>query len=140
MGFVAIASSTVHSAAMAAGVGFLLVAAFQVALAFGAPWGRAAWGGANEGRLPRNLRIASAVAAVAWILLGSLIFERAGHELIPLPFTVPNWVPWALFGLSLLGAVMNLASKSRLERVIWSPVAAVLALLCLLVAYGGLRN
>lgn len=136
MTVVAVSSSTVHSAAMAAGVGFLLVAGFQVALALGAPWGRAAWGGANEGRLPRNLRIASAVAAVVWILLASLIFAVAGHELIPLPFSVPDWVPWALFGLSLLGALMNLASKSRWERLLWSPVAAILALLCLVVALG----
>jgi hypothetical protein len=125
---------------MAAGVGFLLVAGFQVALALGAPWGRAAWGGANEGRLPGKLRVASVAAAVVWVFLSSLIFERAGHELIPLPFSVPDWVPWALFGLSLLGAVMNLASRSRLERLIWSPVSGLLAALCLVVAYGGLRN
>jgi hypothetical protein len=39
-----------------------------------------------------------------------------------------------LFGLSALGALMNLASKSRLERLIWSPVSAILAALTLLVA------
>jgi len=129
-------TSAVHAAAMATGVGFLLVAGFQVALALGAPWGRAAWGGANEGRLPRKLRVASAAAAAVWVFLASLIFERAGHELIPLPFTVGAWVPWVLFGLSLLGAVMNLASRSRLERLIWSPVSALLAALCLVVALG----
>lgn len=132
----AISSGTVHSAAIAAGVGFLLVAGFQVALALGAPWGRAAWGGAHEGALPRNLRVASLIAALFWVLLASLIFERAGHELIPVPFTVGAWVPWALFGLLALGTLMNLASRSRMERLIQTPVAAILALLCLLVALG----
>jgi hypothetical protein len=34
----------------------------------------------------------------------------------------------------LLGTVMNLASRSRLERLLQTPVVAVLAILCLLVA------
>jgi hypothetical protein len=121
---------------MAAGFGFLLVAGFQVTLALGAPWGRAAWGGVHEGRLPGKLRVASLIAAVVWILLASLVFERAGHELIPLPFTVPSWMPWALFGLLAVGALMNLASRSKLERLVMTPVAGVLALLCLVVALG----
>jgi hypothetical protein len=134
---IAISSSTAHSAALAAGAGFLLVAGFQVALAVGAPWGKAAWGGAHEGRLPRNLRISSAFAAVFWILAASVLFARAGHELIPLSSTVARWGTWVLFGLSALGALMNLASRSRLERLIWSPVSALLAVLCLLVALSG---
>ena len=48
---------------VAATAGLAVVAAFQVALAAGAPWGRAAWGGQHQGRLPARLRIASAVAA-----------------------------------------------------------------------------
>jgi hypothetical protein len=119
---------------MAAAVGFLLIAGFQMALALGAPWGRAAWGGAHQGRLPRTLRIASGFAAVFWILAASVLLKRAGHELIPLSFSVARWGTWVLFGLSVLGALMNLASRSRLERLIWSPVSAILAVLCLLVA------
>jgi hypothetical protein len=137
MELMAISSSTTHSVAMAAGTGFLLVAAFQVALALGAPWGRAAWGGAHDGRLPRNLRIASGFAVVFWILAASVVFARAGHELIPIPFEVARWATWVLFGLSALGALMNLASRSKLERLIWSPVSALLAVLCLVVALSG---
>jgi hypothetical protein len=73
---------------------------------------------------------------VFWILAASLIFARAGHELIPLPFTVGSWAPWVLFGLLTLGALMNLASRSKLERIIQAPTAALLALLCLVVAVG----
>ena len=132
----AISSSAIHSAAMAAGAGFLLVAGFQVALALSAPWGRAAWGGTHPGRLPQNLRIASAFAAVFWVLAASLIFARAGHQLIPLPFTVGSWASWVLFGLLTVGALMNLASRSKLERIIQAPTAAILAVLCLVVALG----
>ncbi len=130
----AVSSSTAHHAGIAAAAGFFLLAAFQVALAFGAPWGRAAWGGANE-RLPTGLRIASIIAALFWTAAAVAMLARAGHEVIPLP-TIGTWLPWALFGLLALGTLMNLVSRSRLERLIQTPVAATLAVLCLLVALG----
>src|ERR687891_2100386 len=131
---VAISSSTTHPAAIAAGIGFLLVTGFQVGLALGAPWGRAAWGGSREGLLPRNLRIAGGFAALFWVLAASVLFTRAGYEFFPLPSTLARWGTWVLFGLSALGALVNLASRSRLERLIWSPESGILAALCLVVA------
>jgi hypothetical protein len=56
-----------QAAAVIAAVGFMGIAAFQAALALGAPLGRAAWGGAHM-RLPTGLRIASALATVFWVL------------------------------------------------------------------------
>jgi hypothetical protein len=41
------------TAAVAAAVGFLTIAAFQAALALGAALGRAAWGGAHPQRATR---------------------------------------------------------------------------------------
>jgi nitrate reductase NapE component len=52
---------------IAAGIAVVLlvvIIVFQMALAFGAPLGKAAWGGQHEGVLPTRLRIASAVAAL----------------------------------------------------------------------------
>ena len=123
----------VRWAAAVAAIGFVLVAGFQVALALGAPWGRAAWGGAHE-RLPSALRVASAFAAVLWAVAALVILARAGFDWSPIPFSAATWGTWVLFGLLLLGTVMNLASRSRLERLIQTPVAAVLAVLCVLVA------
>jgi len=37
-----------RAAAVAAAIGFAGIAIFQVALAAGAPWGHAAWGGAQQ--------------------------------------------------------------------------------------------
>lgn len=45
-------------------LGLAGVAAFQCALAGGAPWGRASFGGQHSGTLPPNLRAVSAGAAV----------------------------------------------------------------------------
>ncbi len=122
-----------RSGAAMAAMGFMLVAGFQAALALGAPWGRAAWGGAHE-RLPNALRVASAFAAVLWVVAALVVLARAGFDSSPIPFSVATWGTWLLFGMLLFGTAMNLASRSRLERLIQTPVAAVLAILCLLVA------
>ena len=125
----------IRTAAIAATVGFVLLACFQVALALGAPWGRAAWGGAHE-RLPSGLRIASAIAAVFWLLVPLVVLARAGYDLSPVPAGTARWATWVLFGLLAVGTLMNLASRSALERLVQTPSAAVLAVLCLLVALG----
>jgi hypothetical protein len=55
-------ASTARRAATVAAVGFGIVASFQLLLALGAPWGQEALGGANEGTLPPELRVASSVS------------------------------------------------------------------------------
>jgi hypothetical protein len=116
-----------------AAAGFVLVASFQVALALGAPWGKAAWGGAHR-RLPRRLRIASGFAVVVWLVAALVVLARAGFGWVSIPPGVARWGTWALFGALVLGTLMNLASRSGLERLIQTPTAAVLSLLCLFVA------
>jgi hypothetical protein len=130
-----VVSSGARFAATAAAVGFVLVAGFQVALALGAPLGRAAWGGTRD-RLPTGLRIASGFAAVVWIAAAFVVLGRGGHSLAPLPSGVGRVGTWVLFGLLALGAVMNLVSRSKWERFLMSPVAALLSVLCLIVALG----
>jgi hypothetical protein len=130
------ASGAARAAAVAAAFGFLLVAGFQVGLASGGPWGRAAWGGAHD-RLPARLRIASAVAAGLWIAAAVVILSLAGYEPIAIPFRVARWAAWVLFGLLALGALMNMASRSRWERFLMGPIAFVLSVLCLVVAVEG---
>jgi len=121
------------TAAIGATVGFLVIAAFQAALALGAPWGRAAWGGAHE-RLPGRLRVASAVAVAIWLLAALIVLQRAGSPVVPLPPPVAQWGAWVLVGLLPLGAIMNFASSSRWERFGWGPLAVILAVLCFIVA------
>jgi hypothetical protein len=129
----AIAAPAARTAGAVAAFGFVLVASFQAALAMGAPWGRAAWGGAHR-RLPPGLRIASALAVVLWLVAALVVVARVGYDWSPVPAGTARWGIWVLFGLLVLGTLMNLASGSRVERMIQTPVAAVLAILCLLVA------
>ena len=126
-----------RAAAVAAAVGFFGIAAFQVALALGAPFGRAAWGGTHEQQLPTGLRIASAIAVGVWAFAALVVLERVGFQVLPLSPGFVRWATWTLVGVSILAALMNFASPSGWERFIWGPVALILAGLCLVVARSG---
>lgn len=119
--------------AIKAAVGFIVIAAFQAALALGVPLGRAAWGGAHR-VLPTRLRRSSAVAVVIWAVAALLVLERAGVLTLGLPEPVAIWGTWILVGVSVLGAIVNAASSSPWERFGWAPFAVILALLSLRVA------
>jgi hypothetical protein len=123
-------------AAVIAAAGLLAIAAFQVALALGAPLGRAAWGGTYD-RLPTRLRIGSAVAVVIWLLAALVVLGRADYLTLPGPREVVTWGAWVVVGLLVLGAVVNVASRSRWERFGWGPAAAILAVFGSAVAASG---
>jgi hypothetical protein len=123
-------------AAVGAAIGFSGLAAFEGALALGAPLGRAAWGGSYV-QLPTELRIASAVAVGIWLFAALLVLHRAGMRVLPLPPTVVHWGVWILVGLLSLGALMNFASPSVWERVIWGPFGLIVVALCIIITRGG---
>ena len=122
-------------AAVLAVVLVTIVAIFQLALALGAPLGKAAWGGRSERVLPTRLRIASGLAAIVVYPVIAL-YVLASADLIDL-----EWLPtgatgmWVLTGFFTLGTVANLASRSKIERV-WAPVSLAIAVCCAIVAIG----
>jgi hypothetical protein len=126
--------------ALAAAVGFVVIAVFQIALAAGAPLGRASWGGAHAGQLPTGLRVASAVAVGVWVFAALIVLGRAGFAVSPLPASLTTWGTWILVGVLAVGALMNFASPSAWERFGWGPFTLILAVLCLLVARSGSAN
>jgi hypothetical protein len=105
--------------------------AFQVALAAGAPWGRWAWGGAHEGALPPDLRVASGVAAVVW---GAATVAIAAE--LPRSDRAQRLLLRGVSGVCAVGTVMNLASPSVPERALWAPVSAAVAVLAWRAARG----
>jgi hypothetical protein len=121
-------------AAIAATVGFAGLAVFQLLLAVGAPLGEAAWGGANHGRLPTDLRIGSGIAIVVYAVAGSVILARAGFGVRFVPGTLARVGSWVLVVLLTVGSLANFASQSPWERYLLGPVTLVLAALCLVVA------
>ncbi|MCZ2814415.1 hypothetical protein O2W15_23535 [Modestobacter sp. VKM Ac-2979] len=108
------------------------LAAFQVSLIAGAPLGRFAWGGQHV-VLPAALRIGSAVSLVLYALFAALILQVAG-ALDVLPRGVADVAIWVLTAYFAVGVLMNAASRSRRERLVMTPVALVLAVVCLVLA------
>jgi hypothetical protein len=108
-----------------------VVAAFQILLALGVPWGAAAWGGRHPGVLPSRLRVASAASAVALIGIAWLVAEKGSNTA-----DEPSWLNvalWIVAGYFATGVILNLISRSKIERI-WSPVALVTAIMVAQVA------
>ncbi len=105
-----------------------IVAAFQLALAAGAPWGAAAWGGRHAGVLTPRLR---AMSLATGLLLYPYLMAAAAAAagLGPLagePGPPAMRTMWIFAGIFAFGTLTNALSPSRPERW-WAPVAAALA-------------
>ena len=55
-----------------------LLVLFQLALAFGAPWGALAWGGQNKGALPTGFRVASGFSVLIYAFLAVIALDQVG--------------------------------------------------------------
>lgn len=100
----------------------LVVVLFQAALAAGAPWGEAALGGANPGVLPDTLRASSLVSAVVYLLLATLAGTSWAGA------TLRRRVLFGAAALMVAGTLLNIASPSIIERMIWAPVTVALVI------------
>lgn len=112
---------------------FVVVIVLQILLALGILPISMAWGG-RQSQLTPSLRIASLVAVV---LLGAFIYiirYRAGLlgvTPIPLSIKIFSWIITAFMAFNTFG---NLASSSRMERLIFAPITVLLTLACLIVS------
>ena len=126
--------------ASALATGLLIVAAFQAALTLGAPWGAAAQGGTNPGRLPDDLRLASGIAAIVFLLAALIVLAKGGRNDPHLPPVVVRVGTWVIVVLLGVGVLMNAASSSPWERYGWAPFTLVLFVLSVLLVRGGSPN
>ena len=96
---------------------------FQLALALGAPMGEYVFGGRVAGRLTALLRFASLATAGFYVaVIGHQLAQlQILPRLLPAPLnTAANWALVAIFAISF---VLHLASKSKKERDLWTPIA-----------------
>jgi hypothetical protein len=107
-----------------------LFAAFQVALALGAPFGRMTWGGATAVLAP-GLRAASAGAAVYLLLAAAAMLVRSGDWGRRLPQAPFRWFNGFLALQLALNTLANLAAKTDAERFGMGSASAVGFVLCL---------
>lgn len=112
------------------------VAAFQISLVAGAPWGEYAMGGQHPGELPGALKITSGVSAIFMLAQAGHFIAQAGilPHLLPEQWnTVANWF-WVAF--TAIGLVLNSITRSKKERNLWVPVLAVSLVCTIVVALG----
>jgi hypothetical protein len=112
--------------AVLAAIVLCVMSLFHLALAAGVPWGVAAWGGTHR-ILPPKLRAGSVAAAAILVFAGVIILARAGVVALGAHSMFVRAASWALAAYFALNTLGNLSSSSRLERVVMTPVAAVLA-------------
>jgi len=78
--------------------------------------------------------LASLGSAVLLSLMAWIVLATAGIATVaPVPSSWLGPLTWVITGYFAVGAVMNLISRSRLERA-WSPVSLLIAICCGIVA------
>ncbi|MCB9994518.1 MAG: hypothetical protein H6873_12790 [Hyphomicrobiaceae bacterium] len=112
----------------------VVIVLFQLALVGGAPWGDFALGGQFPGQLPPAIRVVSLVNVLILLLLGTVVAQAAAL-LNRLRFTFPRYAMWLVVGFSAVALFVNLITPSAGERMIWAPVAAVMLLSSVIVAW-----
>lgn len=121
------------TAAKIYGAFLLIVILFQLALAFGLPWGKLSMGGKYPGRYPAHMRVVSLLMIALLSLWGAIVFIRAGM-IFPGWYDVSVNAIWAVVALNAAGVFMNLITPSKWERTLWAPVTLVLLVCSILVA------
>jgi hypothetical protein len=119
-----------------AAAGFGALAVFEIALASGAPLGRAAFGGYYT-VLPTELRVVAVAAAGVWSYAALAMLKQSGHDVRIVTERAARVTVTVLAWALPAGVLMNLASQSDWERYLLAPFAAVLAALCWRVRYAG---
>jgi len=112
-----------------------VLAVFQLLLAFGAPLARFAWGGQHR-VLPMALRLGSVLSIVIYAVVAAVVAARADLISLNVPDSVIDVTAWVATGYFSVGILLNLASRSKPERIVMTPLCAVLGILCGVVAMG----
>ena len=120
--------------ALALTIVLVALAVFQLALIFGAPIGRFAWGGQNV-VLPTRLRVGSAVSILVYVLIDLVAWDRI-RAIDVFPDLFSQIAMWVIFAYFILGILLNAISRSAPERYTMVPVCIVLAVLSFFIAMG----
>ena len=119
---------------MGGGCPFFVVAAFQAALVFGAPWGEYTQGGGTSGALAASGRVLAAISCVLLIVMAGAILARAREgPLRRLPARGVTVLAWVAMVYAAVAVVLNIITRSTAERNLWAPVSIVLLLLVAIV-------
>ncbi|WP_240050871.1 hypothetical protein [Metabacillus litoralis] len=122
----------IQVAGIAVAVVSILIAIFQFLLFIKLPLAEYSWGGKYQGVLPKRMRCMSLLSAMILLLIGFIFLIHT--NVLTIEFVLPTyifvWFITIFMGLNTLG---NLASKSKKERMVMTPLAFVTFISCLFV-------
>ncbi len=90
-------------------------------------------GGSYPGQFPPPLRVAAVIPAVLLALIAAVVLACAGLALTRWA-RVSRWLIWGIVALLGVSVLLNFISPSGGERMIWTPVAALLLVCAIVVA------
>ncbi len=109
------------------------VVLFQLALAFGAPWGSYAMFGVFPEVFPPVMRFFAFLQAALLVVTVLVVLSRSGL-LLRHWFRASKWAVWFVVVSSAISVVLNSITPSAGERAIWQPVAILLFICSFIVA------
>lgn len=128
-------------AARAAAVVMVSIAAFQVALVLGAPWGAYTQGGRKDGALDTSGRVVAAISCAVLLVMAAAILARVREgPLERAPRRLVTTLSWFTTIYSAVAVVINLATESSSERLVFAPTAILLFLLVVTAMVGSRRT
>ena len=117
------------------------VAAFQIALVFGAPWGAYTQGGETVGILDASGRVVAAVSCAILLLMAAAILARVREgPLKGARGSVVSVLAWFTTVYAAVSVVLNLATRSSSERAVFAPTAILLFVLVVTAMVGSRRT
>jgi hypothetical protein len=111
----------------------IIVALFQFSLALGAPWGEYTLGGRFPGQLPPKMRIAALIQIIILFVLAFIVLLKSGLAFNQF-YSISKIGIWFVVAFFVLGSILNLATPSKKERMIWGPVNILLLVASIVVA------
>jgi len=128
-------------AARAAAVVMVSIAAFQLALVLGAPWGAYTQGGKTDGALDTSGRVVAAISCAILLVMAAAILARVGEgPLRNAPRRLVTGLAWFTTLYSALAILLNLGTQSSSERAVFAPTAILLFVLVLTTMIGSRRT
>jgi hypothetical protein len=123
----------IQTAAIIISVISMVIAVFQILLFLGLPLGEYSWGGKYKGVLPPLVRVMSLLSAFLLFFMGFIFLIHTEVLSIgsKLPTPILVWIITLFLGLNTLG---NLASKSKKEKIVMTPLSGLAFISCLFVS------
>jgi hypothetical protein len=107
---------------------------FQLGLTLGMPWGEASMGGKFPGKYPLKMRIVSLISSFILSLIATVVLIKA-ELLLPQYKSYANVAVYFVVAFSAVATILNILTPSKIERKIWAPVATLLLITSIIVAF-----